>query len=88
VRIGQIYRILKGGIIGILSPVMLEALGLIGVAFYLGSYAMLQFGLLDGQSYSYAILNIIAPALVLVSLGQAFNLSATIIQVLWVPGKS
>jgi CRP-like cAMP-binding protein len=63
---------------------MLEALGLVGVAFYLGSYAMLQLGLIDGQSYSYAILNIIAPSLVLVSLGQAFNLSAAIIQVSWI----
>jgi hypothetical protein len=44
----------------ILSPFALEALGLIGVVFYLGSYATLQLGLIDGQSNTYAVLNIIA----------------------------
>jgi CRP-like cAMP-binding protein len=68
----------------ILSPFALEALGLIGVAFYLGSYATLQLGLIDGQSNTYAVLNIIAASLVLVSLGQAFNLSSAIIQVSWI----
>ena len=30
-----------------------EAMGLVGVAFYLGSYASLQFGIIDGKRMIY-----------------------------------
>lgn len=60
------------------------ATGLVGVAFYLGSYAALQAGLIRGSGYLYAVLNLIAAALVLVSLTAEFNLSSAIIQISWI----
>jgi predicted tellurium resistance membrane protein TerC len=58
--------------------------GLAGVVLYLGSYALLQSGILRGSSYTYAILNLCAASLVLLSLTVAFNLSSAIIQASWV----
>lgn len=58
--------------------------GLVGVAFYLGSYAALQSGLLRGSGYLYALLNLIASSLVLVSLFAEWSLSSAIIQVSWI----
>ena len=59
-------------------------IGILGVAFYIGSYAALQFGLIGGRGYAYPALNGIAAALVAVSLVDAFNLSSLIIQVTWI----
>lgn len=61
-----------------------DILGMAGVAAYLGSYAALQTGLLKGQTYTYAALNILAASLVLVSLSRDFNLAAAAIQVSWI----
>lgn len=61
-----------------------NSIGLFGVAVYLGSYALLQLGILRGQSYSYAALNLLAASSVLFSLIPAFNLSSVIIQVSWI----
>lgn len=61
-----------------------DSLGIAGVMAYLGSYAALQIGLLKGQSYSYATLNILAASLVLISLSRDFNLAAAAIQVSWI----
>lgn len=61
-----------------------DVLGMAGVAVYLGSYAALQTGLLKGQTYTYAALNILAASLVLVSLSRDFNLAAAAIQVSWI----
>ncbi len=58
--------------------------GYCGVALYLGSYALLQTGVLRGSGYAYATLNMLAAAFVLVGLTVAFNLSAAIIQVAWI----
>jgi len=58
--------------------------GLAGVALYLMSYALLQAGILRGSGYAYAILNLCAASLVLISLTVAFNLSSAIIQVSWI----
>ena len=55
-----------------------------GVAFYLGSYAALQLGFLNGQGYAYAFLNVIAASCVLISLIEAFNLSSALIQGFWI----
>jgi hypothetical protein len=57
---------------------------LAGVVLYLGSYALLQAGILHGSGYTYAILNLCASSLVLISLMVAFNLSSAIIQVSWI----
>ncbi len=61
-----------------------EIAGLAGVAFYLGSYAMLQAGLLRGNGYTYAILNLFAASLVLMSLFNGWNLWSAIIQISWI----
>jgi len=66
------------------SDQLLNGAGLAGVLFYLGSYALLQLGLLRGNGYAYAILNLVAASLVLLSLTVAFNLSSALIQMSWV----
>lgn len=58
--------------------------GYAGVAFYIGSYAALQFGLIGGRGYLYAFLNMLAASLVLISLAEAFNLFSAIIQTTWI----
>ena len=58
--------------------------GYIGVAFYIGAYAALQFGLMSGRGYLYAFLNLIGASLVLVSLAEAYNLFSAIIQITWI----
>lgn len=58
--------------------------GLVGVAFYLGSYAALQSGLLKGAGYTYTILNLTAASLVFVSLFAEWNMSSAIIQISWI----
>jgi hypothetical protein len=63
---------------------MHEIAGFAGVAFYLGSYAILQLGLISGRGYVYAFLNLIAASLVLLSLFGAWNLFSAIIQVSWI----
>lgn len=66
------------------SPQILEIMGLVGVAFYLGSYVMLQFGVIMGSGNLYTVLNLAAACLVLASLMNAFNLSSVIIQIAWI----
>lgn len=63
---------------------MHEIAGFAGVAFYLGSYAILQMGLISGRGYIYAFLNLIAASLVLLSLFGAWNLFSAIIQISWI----
>lgn len=58
--------------------------GFLGIAFYLGSYAALQLGYLNGQGGLYAVLNLIAASSVLISLTAAFNLSSAVIQIFWI----
>jgi hypothetical protein len=61
-----------------------EILGLAGVVFYLGSYAALQFDIIDGKSVAYSLMNFFAASLVLVSLLENFNMPSLIIQVSWI----
>lgn len=63
---------------------ILNVAGLAGVVLYLGSYSLLQLGLLSGNGYAYALLNLCAASLVLLSLTVAFNLSSAIIQISWI----
>ena len=58
--------------------------GLAGVVLYLVTYALLQTGLLRGSGFAYAVLNLCAASLVLLSLTVAFNLSSAIIQISWI----
>lgn len=61
-----------------------EFVGFLGVALYLGSYAALQLGFLNGQGYPYAALNLAAASCVLISLLEAFNMSSALIQAFWI----
>lgn len=67
-----------------LSDALVNWAGLLGVVLYLGAYGALQAGFLRGAGYAYATLNLVAAALVLISLSQAFNLSSAIIQIFWI----
>ena len=58
--------------------------GLLGVGFYVASYAALQFGLIRGSSPIYTLMNLAAASLVLVSLFVDFNLSSAMIQIMWI----
>ena len=59
-------------------------LGVAGFFAYLGSFAALQFNLLDGNSTIYSVMNVIAASLVLVSLFDQFNLASALIQSSWI----
>jgi hypothetical protein len=66
------------------TSLLFETAGLIGVAFYIGSYAALQTGLISGSGYLYAGANLLASSLVLISLISSFNLWSAIIQITWI----
>ena len=63
---------------------LVHAIGIFGAGVYLGSYALLQLGILKGDSYTYSTLNILAPSCVMISLLTAFNMSSAIIQMSWI----
>ncbi|WP_299688323.1 cyclic nucleotide-binding domain-containing protein [uncultured Tateyamaria sp.] len=58
--------------------------GFVGVAFYLGAYGLLQLGVIRGNDYPYALMNLAAASLVLVSLLTSWNLFSAIIQISWI----
>ena len=60
-----------------------DAVGLIGVALYVGAYAGLQTGNLTLVDVKYTILNAIGGLAVIFSLVWSFNLAAFVTQVLW-----
>ena len=61
-----------------------ELTGLLGVALYLGSYAALQFELIDCKGFIYPVFNFAAASCVLISLFESFNMSSAIIQISWI----
>lgn len=63
------------------ADLALNLIGLLGVVFYLGAYGALMAGLIRGSSYAYAMLNMAAASLVLVSLSGQFNLASAMIQI-------
>lgn len=63
---------------------LFELAGYLGAACYLGAYAALQIGLIRGNGYAYACLNMCAAILVVVSLTKQFNLPSMIVQVSWI----
>ncbi|MEO0752070.1 MAG: cyclic nucleotide-binding domain-containing protein [Pseudomonadota bacterium] len=71
-------------IAGLSTDLIFEWAGYLGVAFYIGSYIGLQTGFIPGVGYTYAMLNLIGAALVLVSLTLAFNLASAMIQISWI----
>ena len=60
-----------------------DAVGLVGVALYVGAYAGLQTGKLGLADVKYTILNAVGGLAVLFSLAWSFNLAAFVTQVLW-----
>ncbi|MCY4180308.1 MAG: cyclic nucleotide-binding domain-containing protein [Litoreibacter sp.] len=68
----------------VFSDSVFEISGLLGVAFYLGGYAALQFGFVRGSGYAYTLLNLLGASFVLVSLWTNFNLASLLIQVSWI----
>lgn len=65
-------------------PSLFAVAGILGFALYLAAFAGLQLGWMQGGRPAYTILNILAAALVLVSLSEAFNLASALIQVSWI----
>lgn len=61
-----------------------QATGVLGFFAYMGSFALLQARLIDGNGPVYALMNVIAASLVLISLADAFNLASLLIQVSWI----
>lgn len=61
-----------------------QIIGLLGFLTYLGSFAALQAKILNGNGSIYALLNVIAASLVLLSLTEAFNLASALIQISWI----
>jgi CRP-like cAMP-binding protein len=67
------------------EPSLFGVVGFVGVAIYLGSYLILQAGLIGGRTYIYAGLNLVGACCVLFSLQQNLNLSAASIgQIIWI----
>lgn len=62
------------------TPEMANFVGLTGVGVYLTSFALMQLGIIKGQSYVYASMVIIGASCVMFSLTTAFNMSSFVIQ--------
>ena len=60
-----------------------DVVGGTGVAVLLGTYLLLQLNRLSAQSLRYSVLNAVGSGLILLSLTQAFNLSAFVIEGCW-----
>jgi len=60
-----------------------DAVGLVGVALYVGAYAGLQIGKLGLADVRYTVLNAVGGLAVIFSLVWSFNLAAFVTQVLW-----
>lgn len=62
----------------------LQQIGVAGFLVYIGAFASVQFGWLDGNSANYAASNVLAATLVAISLFGEFNLSSALIQGSWI----
>lgn len=61
-----------------------DLFGNIGVVLILGSYFWIQAGKTSASDLSYSIINGVGAFLILVSLYHDFNLSAFVVEVVWV----
>jgi hypothetical protein len=66
------------------SGLVLEAVGILGVVIYMGSYVLLNVGCITGRGFHYTLMNMAAAICVLASLLQSFNLASAMIQVCWI----
>lgn len=60
-----------------------DLVGTLGVLFIVGTYFLLQLGRLSSDRPLFSVLNALGAALILVSLTRAFNLSAFLIEAIW-----
>lgn len=58
--------------------------GVAGFACYAASFGLVQISRLDGNSFTYTALNVLAAALVLISMVDQFNLGSLLTQVTWI----
>jgi CRP-like cAMP-binding protein len=61
-----------------------DGFGAVGLCLYIGSYLALQLGIVRGDGYLYAVLNLLAATFVLISLMEMFNLYAALSEVAWI----
>ena len=61
-----------------------DLIGIIGVICIIAAYGSLQLDFVSGDSLSYLLLNLIGALLVLVSLYFEWNLSAAVMEGIWV----
>lgn len=61
-----------------------QVLGLFGFIGYMAGFASQQFGLIDGNSKTYSLINVGSASLVLLSLMEHFNLASALIQISWI----
>ncbi len=62
----------------------LEIAGVCGFFVYILAFGLVQASLLNGNSATYSLLNVLAAALVAFSLLAEFNLSSALIQASWI----
>lgn len=60
-----------------------DVLGIAGVILILVSYLLLQMGRLDANTPAYSLSNALGSVLILISLSHNFNLSAFVIEGVW-----
>lgn len=58
--------------------------GISGFVIYLGAFGSVQVGAMDGNSVAYSLANVLAAALVAISLVAEFNLASALIQGSWI----
>lgn len=65
------------------APNLFDAIGVAGTVMILAAYALAQLGRLRQEHLVYLLLNLVGSGLVIVSLGDRFNLSALLLEVAW-----
>lgn len=75
---------ISGYMLDLLGAETITAIGYVGAIFYVGTYLILQLGLIKGDGYLYPFLNLIASGSVLISLSQHFNPFSAFIETSWV----
>jgi peptidoglycan/LPS O-acetylase OafA/YrhL len=60
-----------------------DIIGLIGGALILLAFALIQWQRLKPEQFSYSLLNFLGAALILFSLGHDWNLTAAVIEAVW-----
>ena len=60
-----------------------DILGNAGVALIVGCYFLIQAGCIGSKDLSYSLGNLVGAALVMISLSQAFNVAAFVLEAFW-----